>query len=316
MDKQYSKDLSMFFDTLRFERGLNQEDFVFDIISIRQYRRYLSGECKISQSIINQLSIKLGLKPEHIIFDFESARIEESKKITAFYNAVINKDYAKINEYDNVLDLSKIFDHSNRMLYQFAQYILQYRENKIHEVDLVSKIKEMINYPEILNMTRYSSAEVILMSNLLSYKSFHEKEKVSMKLLSFINDSKHVISGYNERIKFLCLQRLSDYQGIQGNFAEVIRLCKIAIDGLIQIKSYYLMDFFYYHLALAHFYLGNIDEHKESLYRCYCILHSEFNRAKIKKFVIKIEKDFPINFNNFIVEYSKEYIEKNQKDGL
>ena len=74
------------------------------------------------------------------------------------------------------------------------------------------------------------------------------------------------------------------------------------------------MEFLYYHLALAHFYLGNKNDYKESLYRCYCTLHAEFNKAKIKKFVIKIDKDFSINFNTFIIEYSQEYIEKNQKD--
>lgn len=312
MDKVYSKDLSLFFDTLRFERGLSQEDFVFDVVSIRQYRRYLKGECKIPESVISQLSKRLGFKPEHIIFDFESARIDESKKITAYYNSVINNDNDKIKEYKDSLDLNKIFDRNNRMLYQFAEYILMFRNKKMHEADLVSRIKTMINYPEIMNMTRYSSAEVILMSNLISYKSFHDKESVAERLQSFVRDSSHVISGYNERIKYLCLQRLSDYHGMQNHYFEVLSLCNLALDGLIQLKSYYLMDFFYYHKALAYFYLNDLDNHKESLYRCYCILHAEYIKAKIEKFSKRIENDFHINFNQFIIDYTKEYIEKNR----
>lgn len=312
MDKLYSRDLSLFFDTLRFHRGITQEDFVFDVVSIRQYRRYISGECKIPQTVIIQLSKKLDIKPEHIIFDFESARIEESKKITAYYNAVINNDYKTISEMNKVLETNKIFDKNNRMIYQFAESILLFREKKIFEVDLVSRIKEMIDYPKILQMNRYTSAEVILISNLLSYKSFNDKDTVASKLSLFIKDPTYVISGYNERIKFLCLQRLSDYHGIEGNYHEVISLCNLAIDGLIQLKSYYLMDFFFYHLGLAHYFLRNVDEYKKALYRCYCILHAENNQSKIDKFKTKIEADFKINLCQFILEYKSEHTENKE----
>ncbi len=312
MDKIYSKDLALYFDTLRFERGISQEDFVFDIVSIRQYRRYLKGDCKIPQTAINQFSKKLGFKPEHVILDFESARIEETKKITAYYNAVINNDAQKIVELEQSLHLNTIFDRNNRMLYQFALYIKQFRAKRMHEADLVARVKEMIGYPEILHMNRLSSAEVILMSNLLSYKSFSDQNLVAQKLKSFIQDTSHIISGYNERIKFLCLQRLSDYHGMKKEYSEVIKLCNYALEGLVQLKSYYLMDFFYYHQALAYYFLDDMSTHKDRLYRCYCILQAENIKPKIDKFIKRIESDFKVYFHQFIIQYTPEFIEKNR----
>jgi hypothetical protein len=303
LDTSYSRELALFFDRLRLERGMSQLDFIFGIVSIRQYRRYLSGDSMIPQDIVGMLAKKLGFKPEHIIMDFEAVRIEESKRVTAYYNAVINNDEETLAKMEGTIDLDKVIDRNNRLIFEFATWVRMYRQKKINESDLVARIKAILHYPAILSMARLSSAEVILMSTLLIYRSFNEKPLIADKLTSYVADTSQVISGYNERIRFLCLQHLADYRGTLGDFPEVIRLSKFAIDGLVGIKSYYLMEFFYYYMALAHYYQGETEQYKDAIYRCHAILEAENNPAKSAKFKKRIEDDFHISLPDFIKDY-------------
>lgn len=303
MDKTYSRELALFFDKLRHERGYSQVDFVFDIVSLRQYRRYLSGASNLPQDVVNLFARKLGFKPEHIIIDFEAARIEESKIVTTYYNAVINNDEETLEKLEGTININKVIDRNNRLIFEFATHVRLFRQKQINEADLVARVKSLINYPDILKINRLSSAEVILMSTLLIYRSFDDKDALAKKLTSYVQDSSQVISGYNERIRFLCLQRLADYFGTLGEFDKVIKLSSFAIDGLVQIKSYYLMEFFYYYMALAHYYLGQMEKHEEMVYRCHCILEAENNHAKSAKFKKRIEDDFHISLPEFIKTY-------------
>ena len=48
-----------YMENLRYERNLTQEEYLFDVVSQRQYYRYRKGESEISLEIIDKLANKL-----------------------------------------------------------------------------------------------------------------------------------------------------------------------------------------------------------------------------------------------------------------
>ncbi|MBU1142646.1 MAG: hypothetical protein KKH92_03265 [Firmicutes bacterium] len=311
MENTYSKELSLYFDKLRYERNMTQEIFVNGIVSIRQFRRYLKGECDIPQDIINQLSRRLGFKPEYVIWDFESERLNETTLITNFYNSVANIDFAAAEDYNKQIKSKYIIDDVNRLYYTHTVNMLDMYKKTISEEVFVQKTIKLIDFPNILKNRMLSTAEIMILSTLISMRHFHEKEVIVERLKLYISQPNLIVSGHNENVILLCLQRLSQYEGINENYHEVIRLCNQGIELSTKLKLFYLLEYFYYFNSLAYHKLGDIEKYEESVYRCYSTLYAENNEKKIGKFTRLIEEDYGISLHQFAVDYiDKTYIKK------
>ena len=311
MENSYSKELSLYFDKLRYERNMTQEVFVTGIVSIRQFRRYLKGECDIPQDIINQLSRRLGFKSEYVIWDFESERINETKLITNFYNSVANIDFAAAEEYNKQIRSKYIIDDVNKLYYAHTVNMLDMYKKTISEEAFVQKTIKLIDVPDILQNRMLSTAEIMILSSLMSMNHFTQKEVIADRLKLYVNQPNLIVSGHNEQVILLCLQRLSQYEGVNENYAEVIRLCKQGIGLSTRLKVFYLLEYFYYFNSLAYHKLGDIENYEENVYRCYATLYAENNEKKIAKFTHLIEEDYGISLHQFAVDYIKKiYIKK------
>lgn len=305
MEVTYSKELSLYFDKLRYERNMTQETFVTGIVSIRQFRRYLKGECDIPQDIINQLSRRLGFKPEYVIWDFESERINETSLITNFYNAVANRDFNAAEDYNKQIKGKYIIDDVNRLYYTHTVNMLEMYKKMISDDVFLEKTIKLIDFPNILKSRMLSNAEIMILSTLLSMSKFTEKELIAERLKLYISQPNLIVSGHSEQVVLLCLQRLSQYEGINENYNEVIRLCNQGVALSTRLKVYYLLEYFYYFLSLAYHKLGNIKKYEESVFRCYATLYAENNEKKIAKFTELIEDDYKISLHEFALEYIK-----------
>lgn len=308
MDSNYSKELAMFFDTIRYQRGMTQLDFVEGIISIRQYRRYLSGESKMTQDIINQLSRKLGFKPEHIILDFEASRVNEMKLLIEFYNAVVNYDLEKQKSLDERLQKTEIIDPYNSQFLKYTYEMKKYYEKKITEPEFVKNTSEIIDYPNILERDILSAFEIVTLATLLTFKSFEGKEVVASRIKALLENPQHMISGDNNSLIYTCMVRLSTYYGIQEKFQDVIDICLVGAKNTLAHNSFYLLDYFYYNLSLAYHYLDQIDIRDEYLYKLFVVLEIALNKAKYKKFKDLVESDYNFQFEDFIHDYMKKHI--------
>lgn len=308
MDSNYSKELAMFFDTIRYQRGLTQLDFVEDIISIRQYRRYLSGESKMTQDVINQLSRKLGFKPEHIILDFEASRINEMKLLIQFYNATVNYDWDKQKIYAERLEKTEIVDPYNKLFLKYTYEMKKYYEKKITEPEFVKNASLIIDYPNILKRDILSAFEIVTLATLLTFKSFDGKEVVASRIKTLLENPQHMISGDNSSLIYTCMVRLSTYYGIQERFQDVIDICLVGVENTLEHNSFYLLDYFYYNLSLAYHYLNQIELRDAYIYKLFIVLETAINEAKYKKFKNLVESDYDIKFEDFIHAYMKKHI--------
>src|SRR5690606_8848204 len=113
MDLNYSKQFALYFDRLRYEKGLTQEEFVESIISLRQYRRYLNGTSHIPQDIIDSFARRLGYRPHHVMLEFEGEKIQEGKRVENLYNLVVNQDFVFAQKFMQEYPIEQFIDQEN-----------------------------------------------------------------------------------------------------------------------------------------------------------------------------------------------------------
>jgi len=143
----------------------------------------------------------------------------------------------------------------------------------------------------------------VIIGSLLNHKEFKDQDILADKIKSILTNPKIIIGGYNQSLKFLCVQIVARYYGINQEFQKVIELCENAIKQLKQIRLYYMFDYCYYYLSLAHDALGNTIERDEAMFRCYSMLLAENNPAKYKKFKDLFEADYKIDLKSYMLGY-------------
>jgi transcriptional regulator with XRE-family HTH domain len=298
-----SKELCIFLERLRFARNISQEAFTDDVTSIRQYRRYLSGESDIPFQIVAKLTSKLGVKTDSLLREFEVARIEETSIINKLYNLAVNYSQDEFMEISKRIPLDHIIEHSNRLMYQHSIIINKMFTKKITKLEAANENAKLINYPKMLNQLVMTSVEMLILSSFLDLFDESQHQAIIEKITDYIKDQTTVISGGNEKFYSLVLARLAKYMGVTQDFESVIAYCKQGITRNIESKSYYLMDYFYYYSSLAYYRLGNTVEYEKNLVSCFNVLQFEGNEKKIEKFRNLIDHDFDISFELFVTNY-------------
>lgn len=287
---------------------MTQAELVDEIISLRQFRRYLNGKYIIPQYVINEFSKKLGFKPEYIVIEFESDKKKETQKLNEFHNYIVSGNIEQAKSMLNNNIFKYILDNNNKTFFDYSMILFQYYDKKITDSIAIYQTKQLIHYDRILNNHIFSSTEIIILTSLMGYKSFDGKEILVKLFEKYILDPTLVISGHNVKNILLCLNYMIEYYGMNENYERVIFLANKGIDFAMETKTFYLLVDFYYFLSLAYFAIGDTKNYEKSMFNCYNALHLENNPPKIKRFYKLIEDDFNIDFDTFIISYIKRSI--------
>lgn len=303
-----SMEISNYLEKIRYGRKISQESFVDGVCSLRQYQRYRSGECEITYEKIDNFAKKLGIPTKKLMNEFEREMQNQSEMLDRFYNAVVNKDTTQVIELKSSLDKETIFDEERKMYYKHALIMNDLYSGKLSKEETITKTQGLVNYPTILKQNYFTDVEILILSFLMSIVGKDEQTKLLKKLTQLYDNKESIMSGGGNHATFLILMRLAQISGIHKDFPKVIRFCDLGIQRGILFKQYYLMDYFFYYKALAHFKLEEFASHEEALFKCYNVLHMEGNKKKIDKFTSLIESDFKIVYDMFILRYLKKSI--------
>jgi transcriptional regulator with XRE-family HTH domain len=303
MINQFSKEFALFFEKLRLSRNLTQEQFTKDIVSMRQYRRYIRGECLIPQYVVNKLSIRLGFKPEHIISEFDSERLSETQRVVSLFNSVVNQDYTKAKLLIKELKKEQFLDSQSQTLYIHSVNFYNHVIGKLSDKEIVKITMDLVDYKDLMKKSIFSAIELLIVTSLFLHESYTEKSRLAEKMNDFLQNVNMFTQGQNDNMMLLVIYQLAKYYGVNKEYKKVVSLCDKAIEYNLTNKNYYLLDYFYYFNALAHDKLENDSKVKDYLFRCFCILYADDNQPKIKKFTKFIETDFRINYKQFVINH-------------
>lgn len=303
--KMKSKELCIYLERLRSARNISQEEFTNGVVSLRQYRRYLNGESDLPFQVIDRLTSKIGVKTDNLLREFEIAKIEETQIINNLYNLAANFEHNAFIEQSKKIPLDHIIEKANQLMYKHSIIMDNLYSNKITKMHAAEENSKLINYPKLLNQQIITSVEMLILSSLLDLLDHSQHTKILEKINDYINDSSIVISGANEKIFTFTLAKISKYFGMHDEYDKVIKFCNMGIERNFNLKSYYLMDYFYYYNALAYFRKGDFEDYSKMIVKCFNVLHFEGNEKKIEKFTKLIEEDFKIHFQDFVLNYYK-----------
>ncbi len=305
-----SEELCVYLERLRSARNISQELFVSDVVSIRQYRRYLNGESDIPFPVVDVLCMKLGIQTIDLLRELEVERLLESTQMTNFYNSIANGSLEEAQKFIDSINPDQIIDPENKMLFVHGNAMMKMQLGLISKQENYKVNKNLLGYPKFSKKTIFTEVEMLIMSSLLDYsENPTETHEIYNKLKSHLSDRSIVLSSTQTSSINLTLFRLAKYSGRNKQFEDVIEYCKIGIKNNLATRSFYLMDYFFYFSALAYYRLGDMENYQTMLIKCFNVLHFEGIDKKIQKFTNLINSDFSIHFQDFVLNYYKNQLD-------
>lgn len=296
-----TQEIVVFIDNLRDDRNMNQGDFLHNIVSMRQYRRYLSGESTMSYTILDQLAKRLDFDAELIIMELETKKIVQTQQINQLYNAVVGKDLSKASSLFRLIDTNKIISKSDLQLYNHALNMYDFITKKITEIDTILKTKALVGYEELLKRKALNTSELLILVSFFNFDTFKESNVIAEKLASFIEKNITVVTGHNIKIVTLVLEELSRYFSISENYERMLYYAQEGIKYAISVRSIYLLDTLYYFAAAAAHELKRISLRNDYLKKCYILLLIDDNLQKQQRFKHIFKERFDVDVDTLLI---------------
>jgi len=284
-------------ENLRYERNITQEEYLYGVVSQRQYYRYRKGESEIPLEVIDRLADKLKIPYSRLIQHYIEEAQKGKKLVQEYFNLVINK---KIDEAEKLLthiNGTNLIDDDSKTLAKMGKILCDFNRGYFSKIELLTRLKEHMKYRELMDCESLHDFEIYLLGLVMEYSDL-DREIILTKLISIFEHNK-VLSGgnrlYNLQVLFWIIKNL----GRMNRYLDLIRISQFAIDYANEGFSVYCLEFFHYYSALAHLRMGNQLSFSDELYKAIivCMYQSE---EKKEKFFSTIMKDTGIHALEFV----------------
>lgn len=300
-----SREIALFIDKLRSYRNISQEDFLFDIISMRQYRRYMNGDSTLSYLILDKLAKRLGFNAEFVIMELETEKVKQTQAVNDLYNAVISNNSDKSNDLFMSIDERHLISDNDLLLFKHSKNMFDYFTKINSEYVTINKTKKLVDLDNLLKKRALTTSELLILISFFHFDTFKDIHVIAEKLASYIDNNVTVVSGHNIRVLVLVLKELARYFSITENYEKMLYYSNEGIKYSMAMRSFYLLDTLYYFAAAASHELNHIEKRNEYLFKCISLLSMEDNQNKIAKYKDLFKERFDIDIRDLTSKHYK-----------
>lgn len=279
-------------DQIRQERKMSREDLCEDIMSVRNYQRFISEEVNVSNDKLNKIVDRLNLDFFTVSEIFRHRSENKYSKLHHIYHLMQSNSDKEAYEELQKIKVNKIESSYTKLFYKYLKIDLE-RQLGITPIDnSLEALQDLIDYPNILEYEVLNFIELNVLVILNTYFSKKEDHTVADFLYQFLLDDKLNAKGI--LTSFLPALYSSTAQSL-GTFMEYKKALKIADRGLLECKKlqmYNSMHNLLFFKAIAHLKLNQQEESKDAVKRLYTLLYTLNEPDKDNEYFPILERVF------------------------
>jgi hypothetical protein len=219
------------------------------------------------------------------------------------YNLIANCSPNVSKQFSN-FDEDDIIDTENVLYYKYIKLFYTKSINVINEKDYQLRVISLLNYPDILQKVKFTDVEILILSSILDFSIEINYDLLLSKIENFLNNNeRNFLCSNTSYMAPLLLMRLSKYYGVNNKLDKVEYYCKKGIESFELTRNIYLIEYFYYYLALVYHNTNRMKDFEQSVYQCFNAIYIQRNKDKIRKFSNLILNDFSIIYEEFMIRY-------------
>lgn len=252
-----SQKYAIHLDNLRQKHHITVEEFCFDIVDPRTFRRYKTGEKTLTHIKIVDFCKKLKISPTDFYFSARENDNYDYQQVNKLYLLASNKKYDDFKLAASKLSLRNIDDiHVERYLH-FCHCKVDYELKNRDEKSTVDRLKEIIDYPECLQYNAFDFVSLVSIQLIAEIEVKFNKEQALNKLIDLlINPNMIYTSSETTTILPSIYANVSILLLRLKKFSEALNISQKGIDYSIQYSNFNGLAHLYYAKSNASLHLG------------------------------------------------------------
>jgi transcriptional regulator with XRE-family HTH domain len=294
-----NNDFAQFLDDIREARNVTREDFVQDIISLRQYYRFIKGESTLRNDVILELVKRLELDNAFFYSYFQKVTDEEFQRLDAIYPDLYLDELEEAAALHKEFDFHNIQSETNRKYYFFLTEILLFKQQRKTEKDAVEAVLALVDYPAVLEKSVLTYMEknmlVFVSSYLMSQKDFRIAH-LFQRVIEQEDRTNVSLDQYSMTFRIVAAKALGYIHENQKAYDILNRGERrfMTNDNYLPLLS------LYYFKAIEEHKLFEDDRYRRSLQNLFMLLRLSNNEAYRKRYETAVKRYFSLEESDLI----------------
>jgi len=292
-------DFGAFLDSLRKSRNMSREEFIEDIMSLRQYQRYVNGESSLNNDKLFSLIDRLGMNYFSVHEMYFISTQNEITKLDYIYEAITQEDMKTASKLINEISSKDFYNEYNKSYFKLCELLILKKTKRMPVSLVTDKLKELINYPNCLNNQIINFVEYVAFIHISSYSSSNYDDT---RVLDFLYDKikSNSISSSSTVLAYMpsTFSHIARRLGIIEEFEKALFIAQKGIDFCLSHETHNSLVHLLIYKSFALKDLNRIDESLESAKIAFALLFVEGNKSKTEQFT----KIFETNFKTKVSE--------------
>lgn len=289
-------------DEIRQERKMSREDLCEDIMSVRNYQRFITEEVNVSNDKLNKLVDRLNLDFFTVSEIFRHRSHNKYSQLHHIYHLMqSNSDKEAYKELKKI-KINTIESSYTLLFYKYLKIDLERQLGITPIENSLEELQELIDYPNILGYEVLNFIELNVLVILNTHFSKKEDHNVADFLYGYLLDDRLNAKGI--LTSFLPALYSSTAQSL-GTFMEYEKALEIANKGLLECKKlqmYNSMHNLLFFKAIAHLKLDQEEEAHATVKRLYALLYTLNEPDKDNEYFPILERIFD---KKLIIEFKE-----------
>lgn len=281
-------------DELRQDRQMSREDLCEEVMSVRNYQRFVAEEVNVSNDKLGKLIDKLSL--DYFTVREISRHRGEGKytKIHHVYQLMQSNSDQQAYKELTAINRNKIESSYMTTFYDYLKIDLERQLKIMSQEDAIRNLISLINYPEILNFKVLNFIELNVLVILNLHFSKLEDDTIAKFLYKFLLEDNLEEKGLNEAFLPSLYSATAQSLGTFTRYTQSLEICNKGISECMKLKMFTTFHQLLFFKALSHMKLDQKDEMIITLKRLYTLLYTLNEDEKTKEYIDTIKTVFNI----------------------
>ena len=290
-----------FIEEMRKSRNVSRENLTHDIISLRQYYRFINGESSLKNETVSALLDRMEIDPMEAYSRFAEYDNQDHFKLKAIYQLFREFNLEEGFKLFRELDYNSLNSQRNKKMYEYLEIFYLYETGEFSEKVAVDEYIELIDYPNILSNEVITFYEFNALFRISKYMMKAKGDyTVSEFLYTILTNPEKYYLVHRSRFLTSFYAEVGKGLGRSEQYEKSLKLLnegyKYAIrNGIMSGLAVLLTT-----KAVTESHMGLIEKRNESLTKLFALLKVQDTESKNKVYEKYVKDVFDMTYNDFI----------------
>ena len=291
-----SQKYAIHLDNLRQKNKISIEEFCFEIVDSRTYRRYKTGKKTLTHLKVIDFCRKLKISTTDFYFSAREQDSYEFQLVNKLYGYAVRKDYDKFKFHLKEVMKKDIDDIQNQRFLDFCIFKVNFETKTKPDDILIQKLSEIANYPDCLNYSAFDFVSLLSLLLIAEIEIKYTKEIALNKLVDILNNPDLIYtSSETNTILPSLYSNVSLFLLRLEKFNETIIISDRGITYSLRYSDLSGLAHLYYSKSYASLKLGKKPDAELNALLCIMTAMIKKNKYEIDMFEKALKKDLNID---------------------